>query len=111
MSRYVLFPAAESELFALVPTDFGNSIKEIKLPDGIVHMNIFKKVSNRTKLIKLLYRILKTEVQRTKDGLVADKYNTLNIRYDDAIANSCNGLFFNSFESMYCLLRQNGITF
>ena len=112
MSRYVLFPGSEPDIFALVPADgFGNQIKEIKLPEGIVHMNIFSKVKNRKRLMKLLYKILKTEIQRTKDGLVADKYNTLNIRYDDAIVNSCNGLFFNSFEKFYCLLRKNGITF
>ncbi len=112
MSRYVLFPGSEPGLYALVPADaIGNQIKEIKLPDGIVYMNTFTKVRNRTKLAKLLYKILKTEIQRTKDGLVADKYNTLNIRYDDAIVNSCNGLFVNSFEKFYCLLRKNGITF
>ena len=88
---------------------FGNKIKEIKLPAGIAH--IFSKVRNKVKLTKLLHKILKTEIQRTKDGLVADKYNTLNIRYDDAIVNSCNRLFFNSFEKFYCLLRKNGITF
>ena len=112
MSRYVLFHGSEPGLFALIPADgFGNQVKEIKLPEGIVHMNIFSKVQNRNRLANLLYKILKTEVHRTKDGLVADKYNTLNIRYDDAIVNCCNGLFFNSFEKLYCLLRKNGITF
>ena len=112
MSRYVLFHGSEPGIFALVPTDgIGNQIKEIKLPEGIVHMDIFNKARNRTRLAKLLYKIMNTEIQRTKDGLVADKYNTLNIRYDDAIVNCCNGLFFNSFDNLYCLLRKNGITF
>ncbi len=107
MSRYVLFHGSGPGSFALVPADaIGNQIKELKLPDGIVYMNTFTKVRHRTKLAKLLYKILKTEIQRTKDGLVADKYNTLNIRYDDAIVNSCNGLFVNSFEKFYCLLRK-----
>ncbi len=112
MSRYVLFPGGEQGIFAMVPADgFGNQVKEIKIPEGIVHMNIFNRVKSKKKLMQLLYKILKSDLQRTKDGLVADKYNTLNIRYDDAVVNSCNGVFFNSFEKLYCLFRKNGITY
>ncbi len=112
MSRYILFPQNEPSIFAFIPADgFCNQIKTIRLPDGIAYVNIFSKVHNRNQLRKLLYKILKTDIQRTKDGLVADKYSTINTEYDEALVKSCNGIFLNNYEKFYCLLRRNGVTF
>jgi len=100
--------------YVLVPTDgFHGEPKAIKLPKGLnPNKELFKNVKNKKKLKKLLLRLSRTEISRTKDGLVADKNTVLhNINFTDAIINSCNGKFFESYEEFYCLLRKFGIIF
>ena len=124
MSRYLLVPSEtwnRSERFSdkqdsyiLMPTDgFHGRPKELKLPKGLnSNKDIYKKVKSKTKLKKLLLRLSRTDIGRTKDGFVADKNNVLhNIDFTDAIINSCNGNFLKSHEEFYCLLREFGITF
>jgi len=124
MSRYLLVPSEVwngSETFSnkhdsyfLVPTDgFHGESKEIELPKGLnPNKELYKNVKNKKKLKKLLLRLSRTDVGRTKDGFVADKNNVLhNVDFNDAIINSCNGKFLESYEGFYCLLRKFGITF
>ena len=124
MSRYLLVPSEtwnRSERFSgtqdsyiLMPTDgFHGEPKEIKLPKGLnPNKELYKNVKNKKKLKKLLLRLSRTDIGRTKDGLVADKNTVLhNINFTDAIINSCNGKFFESYEEFYCLLRKFGIIF
>ena len=124
MSRYLLVPSetwnrsarfsGKQDSYMLMPTDgFHGGPKELKLPKGLnSNKDIYKKVKNKKKLKKLLLRLSRTDIGRTKDGFVADKSNVLhNINFTDAIINSCNGNFFKSHEEFYCLLRKFGITF
>ena len=100
--------------YVLVPTDgFHDEPKEIKLPKGLnPNKELYKNVKNTKKLKKLLLRLSRTEIGRTKDGFVADKNNVLhNIDFNHAIINTCNGKFSESHEEFYCLLRKFGITF
>ncbi len=124
MSRYLLVPSETSngsehfsdkqDSYFLIPTEgFHGAPKVLKLPKGLnSNKDIYRKVKNKKKLRKLLLRLSKTDIGRTKDGFVTDKNNVLhNINFTDAIINSCNGKFFESHEEFYCLLRKFGITF
>ena len=123
MSRHLLVPSEiwgpenfsnEQDSYVLVPTDgFHGEPKEIKIPKGLnPYKELYKNVKNKKKLKKLLLRLSRTDIGRTKDGLVADKNIVLhNINFIDAILNSCNGKFLESYEEFYCLLRKYGITF
>ena len=124
MSRHLLVPSEMwgwpenfsniQDSYVLVPTDgFHGEPKEIKLPIGLNPIKeLYINVKNKKKLKKLLLRLSRTDIGRTKDGLVADKNTVLhNINFTDAIINSCNGKFFESYEEFYCLLRKFGITF
>ena len=124
MTRYLLVPSevwngsesfsSKQDSYFLVATEgFHGGAKELKLPKGLnPNKELYKNVKNKKKLIKLLLRLSRTEIGRTKDGLVADKNNVLhNVNFDHAIINSCNGKFFESYEEFYCLLRKLGITF
>ena len=100
--------------YVLVPTDgFHDEPKEIKLPKGLnPNKELYKNVKNTKKLKKLLLRLSRTDIGRTKDGLVTNKNNVLhNINFTDAIIDSCNGKFLKSYEEFYCLLRKFGIIF
>ena len=124
MSRHLLVPTEmwgwsenfsnNQDSYVLVPTDgFHGEPKDIKLPKGLnPNKELYKNVKNKKKLKKLLLRLSRTDICRTKDGVVADKNNVLlNINFTDAIINSCNGKFFESYEEFYCLLRKFGIIF
>lgn len=60
--------------------------------------------------MRLMMRLSKTSVGRSKDGFVTDGTKVIGIKYDDAIASFCNGNFSEHFEEFYCILRKNGIT-
>ncbi len=124
MTRYLLVPSemwsgsenfsGKQDSYFLVPTEgFHGGVKEIKLPNGLnSNKELYKNVKNKKKIKKLLLRLSRTEIGRTKDGFVADKDNVLhNVDFNDAIINSCNGKFLESHEGFYCLLRKFGITF
>ena len=124
MSRYLLAPSEmwsgsenfsnKPDSYVLVPTDgFHGEPKEIKLPKGLnPNKELYKNVKNKKKLKKLLLRLSRTDIGQTKDGFVADKNAVLHsINFTDAIINSCNGKFFESYEEFYCLLRKFGIIF
>ena len=124
MSRYLLVPSgawngsenfsSKQDSYFLVPTQgFHGEPKEVKLPKGLnSNEEVYKNVKNKKKLKRLLLRLSRTDIGRTKDGFVADKNDVLHdINFTDAIINSCNGNFFESYEEFYCLLRKFGIIF
>ena len=75
MSRYVLLPSKEDtsgkQFYFLLPTEgFNQSGKDIILPVNLnPHEWMYSKVEDVVKLKKLLFKLSKTEIQRTKDGL------------------------------------------
>ena len=104
----------KEDSYVLVSIDgFHGEPREIKLPKGLnPNKELYKNVKNKKKLKKILLRLSRTDIGQTKDGLVADKNAVLhNINFIDAIINSCNGKFFESYEEFYCLLRKFGIIF
>ena len=117
MSRYVLFPGgmqnAGKQSYFLIPVDgFSQSMKKVTLPANLCPYDwIFLKVDDTERLKKLLIKLSKTEIQRTKDGLVIDNNDSIMIDYNDAMVSSCNNSFSSKFENFYCLLRKHGITF
>ena len=124
MSRYLLVPSgawngsedvsSKQDSYFLVPTQgFHGEPKEVKLPKGLnSNEEVYKNVKNKKKLKRLLLRLSRTDIGRTKDGFAADKNDVLHdINFTDVIINSCNGKFLKSHEEFYCLLRKNGIIF
>ena len=113
----MLFPGdnlnTDKQSYFLVAADgFNNSIKKISLPANLyAHEWIFSKANDTDKLKKLLLKLSKTEIQRTKDGLVIDDNDNIAINYNDAVVTSCNNNFSSEFEKFYCMLRKHGITF
>jgi len=118
MSRRILVPTTNSDVpgkqrYMLVPVEgLNEETKIISLPSNLnPHEWMFVKAKNSINLKKLLYKLSKTDLQRTKDGFVCDRNETVHVNYDHGIVSSCNGHFSNRFEKMYCLLRKYGITF
>lgn len=111
MSRFVLLPKESENSFILVSTEDCMETKPIELPDELFDINIFKKVQNRNKANNLLYRIAKSEVSRTPDGLVKDKNNKTKLKFDEAVIGCCNNDFKECFEEFYCILKNYDIVF
>ena len=98
----------------MIPTEgFYSEPRELQLPSGLnPYAEFYKNIKNKNKFIKLLLQLAKTDIGRNLDGVVTDKQNILHgISFNDAILNSCNGIFLDSYEEFYCLLRRFGITF
>ncbi len=119
MSRYILAPgnsgseAHSNETFQLVPTEgLSEQMKVIELPTGLVpQLYNVRKVESNQILDKLLLKISKANISRSKDGLVTVGSRVINIKFDDFVVDCCNGQFSECYEELYCLLRKNGITF
>ena len=117
MSRYILLPskadAPGKQSYFLLPVEgFNQQVKNITLPVNLnPHNRLYAKVKDVGKLKRLLFKLSKTDIQRTKDGFVNDNDETVNVDYDHGIVSSCNGRFSSAFEKFYCLLRKHGITF
>ena len=113
MSRSILVPGNVSGRYLLLPVDgFSKQVKNIKLSSNLnPHTWLYSRAKDPVKLKKLLFKLSKTSIERSKDGFVTDNNGTLNVNYDNAVVSSCNGVFYNSFERFYRLLRKNGITF
>lgn len=114
MSRYILTPSRiqsndpSQEMFTLAPTEgFNNEPKTIELPKELVP----KMHKHNESAEKLLSLISKTDIGRTKDGLIAIGNRVFDIDYDDFISDCCERQFKECYENIYCELRKNGITF
>ena len=126
MSRFLLVPSeacqrnqatelsSKSDSYFLIPTEgFHGEPREVQLPNGLnPYEELYKKIKNKKKFKKLLLQLAKTDIGRNMNGVVIDKRNILHgISFNDAILNSCNGIFLDSYEEFYRLLRRCGITF
>ena len=118
MSRYIIVPKLESEdgghnIFQLIPAEgITELIKHIDLPEGIIpKIDETKKVNNNEQFNNLMFKFSKANIGRTKDGLITINNKVLEIRFDDFAVDSCNGIFKEEYEDVYCLLRNVGITF
>ena len=126
MSRYLLVPTDAFrhdkhhstlngfDSNSLVPVEgFNAQSKNVIIPSGLNSYNdVYTKVKNKNKFKRLLLKIAKTDIGRNKDGYVTDGHNVLHgISYDNAVLDSCNGIFSDYYETFYCLLRRYGITF
>ena len=118
MSRYIIVPKLESEdgvdnIFQLIPTEgITELIKEVELPEGIIpKIGEIKKVSSNEQFNNLMLKFTKANIGRNKDGLITINNKVLEIRFDDFVVDSCNAIFKEEYEKVYCLLRTVGITF
>ena len=115
MSRYILIAGNRNvpgQYLLLSAEGFNKQVKEVKLPYNLnPHAWVYTKAKDVGKLKRLLFKLSKTNIERTKDGFVHDSNGTININYDNAVVSSCNGVFSSSLEQFYRLLRKNGITF
>ena len=118
MSRYLLIPKlmkthnAMPEQFLLVPTEgFSEETKEIELPLNIVPIQKFKNLRHQKNFELILKKLDKVNVRKNKDGLLNIGNKLTDINFDDFVNYCCNGNFSLCYESVYCSLRENGITF
>ena len=114
MSRYIIVPKQEEQnIFQLVPTEgLTDQIKEIELPEGIMP-NIIdsKQIKSERDLSDLMLKLSKSNIGRSKDGFITIENKVLGIKFDDFVVDCCNGEFRESYENVYCLLRNHRITF
>ena len=117
MSRYILTPrngdCETPDIFDLVPTEgLSEQIKSIELSAGLLpRLYDAKKVKSNLMLDKLLMKISKANIHRSKDGFVTVGSRVIDTKFDDFVVDCCNGQFSECYEELYCLLRKNGITF
>ena len=110
MSRHILIPASETGKCYLVEVET-NKAKTLRMPDGIFKPEIFNKVKDTRKLRNILYDISKSGISRSKEGAICSNGEALNISHDNAIVDSCNGIFREKYEPFYCILGNYDITF
>ena len=101
-----------SDNFVLVPTEgLGEREKSIELPKNLVPRLSESKIKKETELDKLMMKLSKANIGRSKDGLVTVGSRVMNIKFDDFVLDSSIGKFYDFYEELYCILRKNGITF
>ena len=105
MSRYLLVPVE----------GFDEQTKELVIPAGLVvnsYEDLYKHVSDKDKLKKLLLKLSKSEISRNVNGLVKHKDKILDgVIFNDAVIDSCNGRYLECYEPFYEILRKFGIIF
>ena len=118
MSRFILAPRdsdleAGTDSFLLLPTEgLSEQIKNVDLPTGIVpRLHQVYNVKSSKMLDRLMMKLVKANISRSKDGLVTVGSRVMNTKFDDFILHCCNRQFSECYEELYCLLRKNGITF
>ena len=116
MSRYILVPKSQDSGlrdngdFLLVPTEgLTEEPKSIELPRGIVlRLETGKSIIG---LDQLLMKMSRSNIGRSKDGLVTIGSRVMDTKFDEFVVDCCKGQFSECYEDLYCLLRENGITF
>ena len=103
MSRYILTPrngdCETPDIFDLVPTEgLSEQIKSIELPAGLLpRLYDGKKVKSNLMLDKLLMKISKANIHRSKDGFVTVGSRVIDTKFDDFVV---LGLFHKEFQSL-----------
>ena len=108
MSRHILIPASETGKIHLVEVST-NKTETIRVPAGIFEPEIFKRVHDTRKLRNLLLKISKTGISRSKEGAICYDGDKFNISHDNAVLDSCNGVFKEKYEPLYCILGKSGV--
>ena len=118
MSRYIITPSLElgngtKNIFHLIPTEgIIAQTREIELPEGIMTVDLDStKIKSKKDFNNLLIKLSKANFGKSKDGLVTFGSKVFDINFDDFVVDSCNYIFMEKYEHLYCLLRSNGITF
>ena len=110
MSRYLLIPSSESAL--LIPSEFNGQIKEVDVPKGILHpISTAENSTEKQAIQSMLLKMDKANIGRNKDGQLVNGSKIFDINFDDFVHDSCSGRFFEYYEPVYCILRENGVTF
>lgn len=118
MTRYLLIPSTidsdcSSDSALLLPTDrFNGKTIEIEIPNGILQrFDAAEHSPNKKDIYNLLARLAKCDIGRNKDGLLTHESKVLDINFDDFLCDLCVNKFSKYYESIYCILRKNGIIF
>ena len=111
MSRYIIAPAdvtsddPTKDVTKLIPTEgIEEKPKQIEISKGI-----FPSVNSRC--FKLLNKLNRADVRRSKDGKAILVNRVLRCKFDDFIRDCMAGVFMESYEDIYSHLRRHGITF
>ena len=103
MSRYILSPSKCTDVYLLLPTEgISDQIKTIELPEGIFPQFNYN---------ELLIKLAKAGVQRNKDGFILIRNKPTKIKFDDFVNDCTKGNFKICYETVFCGLRECGITF
>ena len=108
MSRHILIPASETRKSLLVEVST-NEVKTISLPAGIFEPDMFKRVHDTRKLRNLLLKISMSKISRSKEGTICHDGEKFDVSHDDAVVDSCNRIFKEKYEPLYCLFAKNNI--
>ena len=108
MSRHILIPASETRKSLLVEVST-NEVKTISLPAGIFEPDMFKRVHDTRKLRNLLLKISMSKISRSKEGTICHDGEKFDVSHDDAVVDSCNSIFKEKYEPLYCLFAKNNI--
>ena len=108
MSRHILIPASETGKCHLIAVD-GTEKKTIRIPEGIFTPKVFRLVHDTRKLRDLLFKIAKTGIYRSKEGVTCCEGDRLNIQFDNAVVDCCNNVFKEMYEPFYCVLGKYNI--
>ena len=102
MSRYILFPADDSN----------NDMKTITIPEGLIfnelYMDLREKVINKSKFKMIADTLARHDIAESKDGgiLQGDKMIARDIDLRAALVDTCNSEFFEKYEDFYKILRK-----
>ena len=118
MSRYIIAPklkegSSRGNVFSLIPTEgIIEQTKDIELPEGILPNFIESKcVESKTRFNNFLIKLSKANIGQSKDGFITYGGKVFDIEFDKFVVDCCNHIFTEKYEYLYCLLRNNGITF
>ena len=118
MSRYLLISSFEnnndtdSESVLLMPTEFNGQIKKLDVPKGILYkISAGDNSSDKQAIQSMLLKMDKANIGRNKNGQLVHGSKILDINFDDFLYDCCSGNFSSYYEPLYCILRENGITF
>lgn len=119
MSRYLLVPNSQNNInvkydsVTLLPMDeFNGQIKNVDIPKGILKNFLSNKSTiKKNNIINMLTKFSKANIRRNKDGQIMYDNKLLDFDFNDFVNDSCCRKFSKYYEPIYCMLRENDITF
>lgn len=111
MARYIISPDnipsddPTKDSVILIPTEgIGEKPRQVQIPK-----NLMPEID--ADFVKLLEKMSRADVRRSKDGLVILANRVLNLNFDHFIQNCNQGVFSERYEDIYRHLRKHGVTF